>query len=73
MRAELHNSRTRYYRLQPAYDRRLAGDDGAEVDGGALASSAKRGTTTTAATVLRDSPSGSQRTSGSRPYRRRSG
>ena len=40
--AELHDSRTRYYRLLPAYDRRLAGDDGSDVDGGALASSAKR-------------------------------
>jgi hypothetical protein len=40
--AELHDSRTRFYRLLPAYDRRLAGDDGADVDGGALASSAKR-------------------------------
>ena len=39
--AELHDSRTRFYRLLPAYDRRLAGDEGAEVDGGALASSAK--------------------------------
>jgi len=39
--AGLHNSRTRFYRLSPAYDRRLAGDEGAEVDGGALASSAK--------------------------------
>src|SRR5262245_3184313 len=41
-RAELHDSRTSYYRLQRAYDRRLAGDAGAEVDGGALASSARR-------------------------------
>jgi hypothetical protein len=40
--AELHDSRTRYYKLQPAYDRRLANDDGSDVDGGALASSAKR-------------------------------
>jgi len=39
--AALHNSRTRFYRLLSAYDRRLAGDEGAEVDGGALASSAK--------------------------------
>jgi len=39
--ATLHNSRKRIYLLQPAYDRRLAGDDGAAVDGGALASSAK--------------------------------
>lgn len=39
---ELHNSRTRFYRLQPAYDRRLAGDGGAAVDGGALAPTAKR-------------------------------
>ncbi len=37
--ATLHESRTRFYRLQPAYDRRLAGDDGAEVDGGAVGSS----------------------------------
>jgi len=40
--AELHDSRTGYYRLLPAYNRRLAGEDGADVDGGALASSAKR-------------------------------
>jgi uncharacterized protein (DUF2235 family) len=40
--AKLHDSRTSYYRLQRAYDRRLAGDNRAEVDGGALASSAKR-------------------------------
>jgi uncharacterized protein (DUF2235 family) len=40
--SELHDSRTRYYRLLPAYSRRLANDDGADVDGGALASSAKR-------------------------------
>jgi uncharacterized protein (DUF2235 family) len=40
--AELHDSRTRYYRFLPAYDRRLAGNDGDEVDGGALASSVKR-------------------------------
>jgi uncharacterized protein (DUF2235 family) len=40
--AELHDSRTRYYRALPAYDRRLAGDGGADVDGGTLASSAKR-------------------------------
>jgi uncharacterized protein (DUF2235 family) len=39
--AELRNSRTRFYRLVPAYDRRLAGDEGADVDGGALASSAR--------------------------------
>jgi uncharacterized protein (DUF2235 family) len=39
--AKLHNSRTRFYRLQPAYDRRLARDGGAAVDGGALASSAR--------------------------------
>ena len=38
---ELRNSYTRFYRVMPPYDRRLAGDDGAEVDGGALASSAK--------------------------------
>jgi uncharacterized protein (DUF2235 family) len=37
----LHSSRKGIYLLQPAYDRRLAGDDGAGVDGGALASSAK--------------------------------
>jgi uncharacterized protein (DUF2235 family) len=40
--AALHDSRTRFYRLLPPYDRRLAGDEGAKVDGGALASSAKR-------------------------------
>jgi hypothetical protein len=40
--AELHDSRTRYYRLQPAYDRRLANDDGSDADGSALASSAER-------------------------------
>jgi len=34
-------SRTGIYTLQPPYDRRLAGDQGAEVDGGALADSAK--------------------------------
>src|SRR5262249_60413809 len=39
--AELRNSRTRFYRLLPPYDRRLAGDEGADVDGGALASSAR--------------------------------
>ena len=39
--ARLHNSRTLLYRLQRPYDRRLAGDDGAAVDGGALASSAE--------------------------------
>jgi uncharacterized protein (DUF2235 family) len=39
--AELHDSRTLYYRLLPPYDRRLA-NDGADVDGGALASSARR-------------------------------
>jgi uncharacterized protein (DUF2235 family) len=38
---ELHDSRTRFYRLLPAYDRRLAGENGAAVDGGSLASSAK--------------------------------
>jgi hypothetical protein len=38
---ELHDSRTRFYRRLPAYDRRLAGDNGAQVDGGSLASSAK--------------------------------
>jgi len=40
--AELHDSRTRYYRLQPAYDRRLVNDDGSDANGGALAASAKR-------------------------------
>ena len=40
--ATLHNSRKGVYLLQPAYDRCLAGDNGASVDGGALASSAKR-------------------------------
>jgi uncharacterized protein (DUF2235 family) len=39
--ASLHRSRKGIYLLQPAYDRRLAGDKGAPVDGGALASSAK--------------------------------
>jgi uncharacterized protein (DUF2235 family) len=39
--ADLHNSRKGIYLLQRAYDRRLAGDDGAAVDGGALASSAR--------------------------------
>jgi uncharacterized protein (DUF2235 family) len=38
---ELHNSYTRFYRVFPPYDRRLAGEDEAEVDGGAVASSAK--------------------------------
>jgi uncharacterized protein (DUF2235 family) len=38
---EKHESRNRFYRVLPAYDRRLAGDDGAAVDGGALASSVK--------------------------------
>jgi uncharacterized protein (DUF2235 family) len=38
---ELHDSYTRFYRALPAYDRRLAGENGAEVDGGALASSAE--------------------------------
>jgi uncharacterized protein (DUF2235 family) len=37
---ELHDSRTRFYQLLPACDR-LAGENGAEVDGGSLASSAK--------------------------------
>jgi uncharacterized protein (DUF2235 family) len=40
--AELHRSRKGIYLLQPAYDRRLAGDDGAAVDGGALASTAQQ-------------------------------
>ncbi len=40
-RGTVHNSRKGIYLLQPAYDRRLAGDNGARVDGGALASSAK--------------------------------
>jgi uncharacterized protein (DUF2235 family) len=40
--AELHKSRKGIYLLQPAYDRRLAGDSGKAVDGGALASSAER-------------------------------
>jgi uncharacterized protein (DUF2235 family) len=39
---ELHDSRTRFYRLLPAYDRRLAGENRAPVDGGSVASSAKR-------------------------------
>jgi uncharacterized protein (DUF2235 family) len=38
---ELRNSRTSFYRLLPTYDRRVAGDAGAEVHGGAVASSAK--------------------------------
>jgi uncharacterized protein (DUF2235 family) len=38
---ELHNSRTRFYLMLPSYDRRLAGDHGAKVDGGSLASSAR--------------------------------
>jgi uncharacterized protein (DUF2235 family) len=38
---DLHDSRTRFYRLLPAYDRRLAGDHGKDVDGGSLASSAR--------------------------------
>jgi uncharacterized protein (DUF2235 family) len=37
----LHDSRTRFYRMLPAYDRRLAGDEGSKVDGGSLASSAR--------------------------------
>jgi uncharacterized protein (DUF2235 family) len=37
----LHDSRTRFYKLLPAHDRRLCGDGGADVDGGSLASSAK--------------------------------
>jgi hypothetical protein len=40
--AELHPSRKGIYLLQPAYDRRLAGDKGAAVDGGTLASSARQ-------------------------------
>jgi uncharacterized protein (DUF2235 family) len=39
--APLHNSRKGIYLLQSAYDRRLAGDNGAAVDGGSVASSAK--------------------------------
>ena len=35
------DSRTGIYTLQPPYDRRLAGEGGAAVDGGALAASAK--------------------------------
>jgi uncharacterized protein (DUF2235 family) len=38
---ELHDSRTRFYQLLPAHDRRLEGDEGAAVDGGWLASSAR--------------------------------
>jgi len=41
-RGRLHESRTGFYRLLPAYDRALAGENGAVVDGGALASSARR-------------------------------
>jgi uncharacterized protein (DUF2235 family) len=40
--AELHDSRTLYYRLLPAYVRMRPEGRPAEVDGGALASSAKR-------------------------------
>ena len=40
-RAELRDSRTRFYRLRPAYDRPLAGEDGAGVDGGSVAASAR--------------------------------
>jgi uncharacterized protein (DUF2235 family) len=40
--AELHQSRKGIYLLQRPYDRRLAGDDGAAVDGGALASTADK-------------------------------
>lgn len=40
-RGPLHNSLTRFYHLLGAYDRRLAGEDRAEVDGGSVASSAK--------------------------------
>ncbi len=39
--APIGDSRTGIYTLQPPYDRRLAGDDGAAVDGGALAAGAK--------------------------------
>jgi uncharacterized protein (DUF2235 family) len=35
----LHDSRTRFYLALPSYDRALAGENGAEVDGGAVASS----------------------------------
>jgi uncharacterized protein (DUF2235 family) len=38
---EKHDSRNRFYRLLPAYDRRLVGEGGAAVDGGRLASSAR--------------------------------
>ena len=38
----LHDSRTKFYKLLPAHDRRLSGDGGAAVDGGSLASSAKQ-------------------------------
>ena len=38
---ELRNSYTRFYRLMPPHPRRLAGDNGADVDGGWVASSAK--------------------------------
>ena len=38
---EKHESRNRFYQLFPAYDRRLAGEDGAKVAGGSVASSAK--------------------------------
>jgi uncharacterized protein (DUF2235 family) len=40
--AAIRESRTRFYRLFRPYDRRLVGDDGRWVDGGALASSAER-------------------------------
>ena len=37
----LHDSRTKFYKLLPVHDRALKGDDGAAVDGGWLASTAK--------------------------------
>ena len=40
-RGKVHESRTGFYRALPAYDRRLAGEKGAVVDGGRLASSAR--------------------------------
>jgi uncharacterized protein (DUF2235 family) len=40
-RGELRNSRTRFYLLEPPYDRRLAGEERRPVDGGWVASSAQ--------------------------------
>ena len=54
----LHDSRTRFYRLLAAHDRGLSGDDGAEVDGGSLASSAKQRHDDDGTTARAGSPSG---------------